>query len=242
MNGCLLVHGLTSSPGVMNPMRDVLAQAGYHVEMPLLAGHGGSLDDVARTTWRDWYASLRTSYENLRRDVDKVYCVGLSMGALLGLKLAADEGWGVRALALISTPMKLPPRAQAKYMIVNYTPLRWIIDSVKKDFAMSVALPEGREQYRALALDRMPLAGARQIVKLQRTVKDSLSHVANPVLIVHGEQDPVAPPWNSGIIKSGISSDVVEIITYSRSRHVVTLDWDGGDAALRVADFFKRFS
>lgn len=242
MNGCLLVHGLTSSPGVMNPVRDVLAKAGYLVEAPLLAGHGGTVGDVANSTWQDWYKSLRSAYEKLRHDADKVYYVGLSMGALLGLKLAADEGWGVRALALISVPMKLPFVAYAEYLVVNYTPLRWVIDSVPKDFEMSVAMPEGREQYRELALDRMPLSGVRQIVALQRSVKESLECITNPMLVVHGEHDPVAPPWNADIIKSEASSDVIEIINYSRSRHVVTLDWDGEDVARRIEEFFKRFS
>jgi carboxylesterase len=242
MNGCLLVHGLTSSPGVLNPVRDVLIKEGYLVEAPLLAGHGGTLDDVANSTWEDWYSSLHSAYEKLRDETDKVYYVGLSMGALLGLKLAADEGWGVRALALISAPMKLPFAAYVKYLLVNYTPLRWVIDSVPKNFKMSVSMPEGREQYRELAFDRMPLAGVRQIVELQNSVRESLKQISNPMLVVHGESDPVAPPWNAGIIKSGSSSDVIEIINYYRSLHVVTLDWDGEDVARRIAEFFKRFS
>ena len=242
MNGCLLVHGLTSSPGVMNPVRDALTNAGYLVEAPLLAGHGGTVDDVANSTWQDWYKSLRNAYRKLRHDTDKIYCVGLSMGALLGLKVAADEGWGVRALALISAPMKLQLTVYAKYLAVNYTPLRWVIDSVPKDFDMSVAMPEGREQYRELALDRMPVAGVRQIVALQNSVMNTLGLVTNPLLVVHGEHDPVAPPWNAGIIKSGAASDVIEIINYSRSYHVVTLDWDGEDVARRITEFFKRFS
>jgi len=207
-----------------------------------LAGHGGTVADVAKSKWKDWYRSLRHAYEKLRCETDRIYYVGLSMGALLGLKLAAEEGWGVRALALISAPMKLPLFDRTKYLVANYTPLRWIIDSVPKDFNKSVMMPEGREKYRELALHRMPLAGVRQFVALQKNVKSTLTRVTSPTLIVHGEHDHIAPPWNSGIIENGISSDVVDIINYSRSGHIVPLDWDGKEAARRVLEFFQRFA
>jgi carboxylesterase len=226
----------------MNPVRDILVKQGYRIEMPLLAGHGGTFDDLVRTKWQDWYKSLRNAYENLRREVDRIYYAGLSLGALLGLKLAADEGWGVRAMALLGTPMKLVFKSRVKFHLANYSPLRWIIDAETKDFEEAVARPEGRELCRALALDRMPLASVRELVSLQGVVRNSLSHVANPLLVIYGAQDVVTPPWNADVIKAGVTSDVVEIIKYSRSRHVITLDWDGDEAARRIAEFFKRFS
>lgn len=242
MNGCLIVHGLTSSPGVMNPVREVLDGEGYHVEAPLLAGHGGTVEDIAKTTWHDWYGSLRKAYERLRCETDRIYYVGLSMGALLGLKLAAEKGWGVRAMALISAPIKLTRLDYAKYLVASYTPLRWVIDSVPKDFDKSVMMPEGRKRYSELAMDRMPLAGVRQFVRLQRQVRNNLRKVTSPILMIQGGHDNIAPPWNAGIIEKGISSDVVDIVNYSRSGHIVPLDWDGQEMALQIAEFFRRFA
>src|SRR5262249_50914792 len=56
--GCLLVHGFTATPAEMRPLGEALAARGFPVRGVRLAGHGTSVEDLARTGWRDWYASV----------------------------------------------------------------------------------------------------------------------------------------------------------------------------------------
>jgi len=77
-----------------------LARLGYTVRGVQLAGHCGTADDLLATRWQDWYASVEQAQAELAAQVDRVFVAGLSMGALLGLHLAARRPESVAGLAL----------------------------------------------------------------------------------------------------------------------------------------------
>lgn len=242
MRGCLLIHGLTATPAILAPLRESLISRGYKVSSPLLHGHGGSTEELNKSTWQDWYGTVHLAYTELRRNVEKVYFAGISLGALLGLKLAIDEGWGVRAMALLSTPIKFTFGTRVKLGVVRYSPLGKLILSVPKDWSRAVDDPDAREVYKQLSLPRLPLQAAYQIADLQRLLRPQLHRVSNPLLLLHGGKDPTTPPFNAEVIKNSVSSDVVETEFYDRSKHILTLDWDREVVVSRIVDFFERFA
>ena len=87
--GCLLLHGFSATPQEMRFLGEHLHARGYTVSGVRLAGHGTSLDDFARTTWHDWYATAQAALSDLRAQTASISVVGQSMGALLALCLAA---------------------------------------------------------------------------------------------------------------------------------------------------------
>jgi carboxylesterase len=242
MRGCLLIHGLTSTPAAMLPLKEFLISKDFKVSTPLLPGHGGTAEEASKFSWQDWYATVHQAFEELRRDADKVYFAGISLGALLGLKLAIDEGWGIRALALLSLPLKLPFGTRLPLAIVRHTPLKWIMKAVPHHFDDSVAKPEGRKSYKTLASPRISLDAVNQVMLLQKEVRAGLPKISNPILMLFGMRDITAPPYNAKLLQKKISSDVVETEFYARSRHLLTLDWDADAVADRTASFFERFS
>jgi carboxylesterase len=242
MQGCLLVHGLSGTPACVAPLREHLTKAGFHVAAPCLKGHGGTLNDLAKSTWQDWYATVRISYSELKRSCEKVYYAGISLGALLGLKLALDEGWGVNALAVLSTPIVLSNLERLAIPAVRYSPLRFIIKSVKKDWEKSVSDPEGRRVYKETSLPRVPVPCVYQICELQGVILRELQKMENPLLAVHAKKDKVAPPKNVSLLKNKVSSDIFESLILERSEHVVTLDVEKDIIAQKIVEFFLRFN
>lgn len=200
------------------------------------------VEDLAESTWHQWYDTVRVSFDSLRREVNRVYCTGISLGALLSLKLALDEGWGIRALALLATPLRLPLLEAVAVRLVRYSPLRWLIKSVPKDFEKSVADPEGRLVYARQSLPAIPTKAVYQISNLQREIESDLGRIANPILMLHGAGDRVAPKKNIDLMRRGVKSDIFEVVVFPRSRHVITLDYEKEDVARAAVDFFKRFS
>jgi esterase/lipase len=87
----LLVHGFSGTPGELRPLAERLADQGYSVEAPLLAGHGGSQEELATVTWRDWVLSARTALEALRARCHTIAQVGFSMGGAITLYMAAHR-------------------------------------------------------------------------------------------------------------------------------------------------------
>ena len=241
MDGCLVIHGLTGTPATVASLKDNLLKAGYQVSVPCLAGHGMSVDDLSASTWQQWYDTVRISYDALRRDVARVYCAGISLGSLLAMKLAIDEGWGVRALALMATPLKLRFPESVAVPIVRHTPLKWLIKAVPKNYEKSVACPEGREAYAQTSLPMIPTKAIFEIADLQREIAADLGRIANPILILHGKGDRVAPLKNIDLVRRGVKSDIVEVAVFPRSRHVITMDYDKDEVARTTVDFFRRF-
>ncbi|MES1206311.1 MAG: hypothetical protein ABUS79_10280, partial [Pseudomonadota bacterium] len=61
----LCLHGITGTPWEVRPLAEGFMRLGCSVEAPMLAGHGGTLADLARTTWRDWLASAEAALTRL---------------------------------------------------------------------------------------------------------------------------------------------------------------------------------
>jgi carboxylesterase len=185
---------------------------------------------------------VRVAWDELRKDAERVYYAGISLGALLGLKLAMEEGWGVRAMALMATPVCLGSLEGLMVPLVRYSPLRWLIRSVPKDFERSVADPDGRRRYEESSLPSIPTKSVFEISDLQREVMAGLARVTSPILMLHSRDDRVAPPKNVEVVKKAVSSDIVEEKFMPRARHVLTMDYGKEEAAESVVDFFGRFA
>lgn len=239
--GCLVLHGLTGTPAVVDSVTDALKKAGFVVKAPMLAGHGTNPEALLNTSWQDWYGSALEAYKELEPQVKRVYCVGISLGSLLGLKLAVEWRWSIRALACISTPIKLATFVRVAFPLVWHTPIKHIYKFQSKDYMTSVADPEGRERYKEMSYDRMPLRSVAEIRLLQDVLKKELSTMATPLLMVHAKRDTVAPISNVDEIKKLVKSTIVEKLILERSHHVVTLDYERELVAGSVVDFFERF-
>src|SRR5262249_33697813 len=98
--GLLLVHGLGGTPLELKFVAKGLARQGFTVHCCQLAGHCGDERDLLATGWQDWYASVEAGLDHLRRRCDTIVAGGLSMGAVLGLHLAAKRPDEVHGLAL----------------------------------------------------------------------------------------------------------------------------------------------
>src|SRR5437762_1143570 len=130
--GVLLSHGITGAPAEMKPLIRKLAAAGFTVSCPALAGHCATLRELKRTRWTDWYSSLEEALRALRERCASVFVSGLSMGALLALKLAADHPESVSGVATLSATFFYDgwnvPRFRQRFLlpIALYSPLRFV--------------------------------------------------------------------------------------------------------------------
>jgi len=83
-----VLHGFTGNPQSMRTVAKVLADAGFSVELPLLPGHGTSVQDMIPTRWADYAEAAETAYEQLHSSCAHVAIFALSMGGTLACWLA----------------------------------------------------------------------------------------------------------------------------------------------------------
>jgi carboxylesterase len=106
-HGVLVLHGYTGSPHSMRGLAQAFAGAGFHVELPLLPGHGTTAEDLNSTTFGDWVGAAEAALARLQADSERVVVAGLSMGGALTAWLAGrhPELAGVIAInALVEAP------------------------------------------------------------------------------------------------------------------------------------------
>ena len=68
--GVLLIHGLGGTPVEMRFVAQNMARIGHTVYCCQLAGHCGTPEELRRSTWQQWYASVEAAHDRLREDGD----------------------------------------------------------------------------------------------------------------------------------------------------------------------------
>ena len=215
--GALVVHGFTGNPGSMRGVAEALAAAGFHVEMPLLPGHGTSVDDMLPTRWADWAGAAEAAYQTLAGRVQKLVVVGLSMGGALTLRLGADHP-EIAGLVCIN-PATQPQAPEVIEMIQG------MIDGgtdVMPAIGSDIADPDAHES----AYDATPL---RPLLSM---VVDGLAPLAEcypsmrqPLLLLNSPQDHVVPPADGDFLAATYGGPVDRVLL-ERSYHVATQDYD----------------
>ena len=119
--GVLLLHGLTGTSAEMVPVAEALAGR-FPVFMTRIAGHETSVSELARSSWRDWYGSAMAGADALLAVTPRIVVVGLSMGAMLTVRLALERRDAVAGMALLSPAIELG-RPWVRRLRV---PLQWL--------------------------------------------------------------------------------------------------------------------
>jgi carboxylesterase len=227
--GALVVHGFTGSPQSMRPLAEAFAAAGYTVELPLLPGHGTSVEDMLTTGWSDWSSAVEAAYQDLARRCERVVVAGLSMGGTLTLWLAVHHP-EIAAIVPINAAVGLDPDLAAGVQSLVDAGQE-VMDAIGND----VADPEVTE----LAYDKTPL---RPLLSLAGAIDDlaaALPEIRCPTLVVVSDQDHVVPPQSSDAIDASVSGPV-EVLRLSRSYHVATIDYDRDLINERAVAFADR--
>ena len=98
----LLIHGLTGTPYEMRYLGERLAERGVRVRGVRLAGHAGMPEELGPVSYDNWYESVVNGLEELRQYSEPIVVVGLSMGAVLSARLAADQGESIAGIVLLA--------------------------------------------------------------------------------------------------------------------------------------------
>jgi carboxylesterase len=228
--GVLVCHGFTGSPASMRPWAEHLADKGYAVELPRLPGHGSRWQDLNATTWEDWSSTVTTSFEKLRANHDAVAVVGLSMGGMLALRLAADRADEVACLVVVN-PMVVTKRKD----VLALPLLKWVVPSFP-GIINDIKKPDADE----LGYPRVPLKAAHSMFRAGRALVADLDRVTAPLLIFKSEEDHVVDEASVPLVVSRVSSTEVVERRLADSYHVATLDHDAPAIFEESAAFIAR--
>lgn len=243
--GVLLVHGFSGSPYEMHMLAHTLHRRGFHVAVPLLAGHHRSLGELAASRYADWLCSADAALHSLwarlaqrARCRPRIAVVGFSMGGLLTVELAqrypatpaaadaslaAPGAPAIEAVAILASPLWLSPLAERGIRFLARLP------GLQRLFVPKLTGADIRardlEKHRLRPLG-MPLRALHSLVELMALARSHLPTVHQPALIAHGEHDHTAPYACLQAFASelGTASDQLTCLSLPRSYHQLLLD------------------
>src|SRR4030042_5827161 len=89
--GILLLHGWTSPPDELLPLAKYLNSFGCTVSAPLLLGHGTRPEDLEHVGWKDWLSQSWEELGKLKKNTQKIFVGGISMGGNLAMMISEDK-------------------------------------------------------------------------------------------------------------------------------------------------------
>lgn len=227
--GLLLLHGFTGSTAEMQPMGRFFHKLGYTVYAPLLAGHGTTPEDMAKTRWPDWWQSAVDAYDYIKRaGCEKIAVAGLSMGGVLTMRLSYHRD--PSALVMLNAPVDVRDKRirWARYM--HYVRPYISRSGTKASHIESELFP----------YHRSPVACIASLWQLINVVKKEMEHVTTPSLIIQSTHDETVEPYSGDYIYSHIGSHYKEIKHFEKSGHIITLDKEREHVFQATADFLEN--
>jgi carboxylesterase len=215
--GVLVLHGFTGNPGSMRGLAEACAAAGFHVELPQLAGHGTIIEEMIPTRWADWSGDAEKAYQVLLQRATKIVVMGLSMGGALTLWMAAEHP-ELKGIVCVN-PATQPQPVEVLNMVQE------MIDSgVESTEAIGsdIADPDVHET----AYGGTPLAAMHSFLSEGLApLAPRYSSIKMPMLLFTSIQDHVVQPSDSDAV-AAVYGGPVQRVMLERSYHVATQDYD----------------
>jgi carboxylesterase len=235
---CLLIHGFTGAPKEMRWMGEYLHQQGYTCLGVRLAGHGTDPEDMVRSRWTDWTASVEDGYHLLRGVTSNIFLVGLSMGGVLSLLMSARLA--VRGVIAMSTPARLPDDHPV-----------WLLEliSLFRKYKSKTREEPGSGWFDKTAWQehvsypQNPVRSAAELKKLILAMRAALPEVQVPVLLMHSKDETYVLPENMNILYEGLvnAADKTKL-SLTGSGHVLTRDASRQQVFQSAAEFIQRIT
>lgn len=202
--GVLLIHGLMAAPEEVREWANFLYAKGLTVYAPRLSGHGTSSEDLSVRSYHDWLASVDRGHAILKTCCKKILVAGFSTGAGLALQSAILKPHDFEAVITVSAPLKFKSFSSSFAELLNgFNHFCNLIgmDNLARKFVKNDA---DNPHINYLLC---PVSSFVQVKKLMRNVRQSLSEIDIPVLVIQAKNDPKVAPESGPTIFQHLGSD-----------------------------------
>lgn len=215
--GVLVLHGFTGNPGSMRGLANACVAAGFHVEMPQLAGHGTAIEDMIPTRWTDWSHDVETAYQALAARASNVVVMGLSMGGALTL-WAGTQHSEIKGLVCVN-PATQPQAPEVLQMLEGMIAAgESVLDGIGSDIAEPGVIETAYPGTPLAALHSFQVDGLVPLAPKYPSLK-------MPLLLFSSVNDHVVVPTDGDALVNAYGGSV-ERVMLERSFHVATQDYD----------------
>jgi carboxylesterase len=216
----LLIHGAGDTPQTLRYLGEYLYDRGFHVEAPLLPGHGRSLRDFMRVRADDLTNAARNAYRDLRERHEWTAIIGLSMGGALAVQVAAEVP-DIPVLGLAAPYLEMPRRiARAARIAWLWGPLVPIVESTD-----GVSVFDADERGKSLAYGVFTASALHALYETVRRASLKSPSVKAPTLVVQSREDNRISVAAAERAFARIGATEKRLEWVSGASHVITVDF-----------------
>ena len=203
--GCICIHGIGGTPANMRVVSDALEKAGYTVDVPMLAGHGTTIRNLAASSWQDWVKTVEDSYDKLKAEgCDKIAVLGLSLGGILSAYLAEERD--VIGCCCLSAPFRMKPWLNFSKIVSPIMPY--------VSYPPSKHTDPHSQGYRGFC--------SKKLVDLQKLINKTnkgLGKITCPVHAIWARKDDKVDESSKNILRKGLKNAKLTEQTLENSPH-----------------------
>jgi len=235
-SGVLLLHGFGDTPQTLSYLATYLQAQGWGVSVPLLPGHGRTLDAFATSRATDWIGAARDALGDMRTRYASVSIVGLSMGGALATILAAEAA-DIPALVLLAPYLSMPTRLRRAASLHSVLGAVW---PYLRGGGSGRSIRDPAEVQRNLAYG---FTTPRLVYELSRVVaraRAAAPRVTAPTLVVQSRQDHRIPPEAAERAFALFTTRERNLLWTEGNGHIISVDYGREAIFLAVGDWLRR--
>jgi carboxylesterase len=238
--GVLVIHGFTSSLDCVCSVEAAVRELGIPTRMPVLRGHGATSPEALRPVrWPDWVADGQAALDDLLTEVDRAVLFGHSMGGLVALTLAAENGDRIDSVVAAAAAVQLAnPIAPGR-------PLSFLLPAVRR-LLKSWPMPPKYVDQSAAPTDTnyryAPIPAVTSFLEFSGATRRRLPEVRAPILILQSRKDTTVAPESAEIIYREVSTpaDQKRIVWFEATEHEMFRDCEREATTRAVAEYVQE--
>lgn len=223
----LLIHGYLFGADWWRPQIDALRDR-FEVVALDLRGHFGSEATVGGYDLWNQAEDVRGLIEAL--GLGPAHLVGLSMGGMIGMRLALRHPTLIRSLVLMDTSAapedeERIERYEGMMQVVAAGHMEAVLPALPPIFLADDFILEQRDQVdrwlaRVAAADHMGLVRALDAINKRDDISHRLAEIRVPTLVIHGEEDVSIPVDRARQLADGITGARLALVSGAHQSNV----------------------
>jgi esterase/lipase len=190
-----------------------------------LKGHGSSPCALRNQSWEDWYASVLRGFNILKAHCPRIFVTGFSTGGALGLKLASEQFPEIIGVTAVSVPVKFINPAFMLVPLLHGT--NKLVDWVSSFEGLKPFI-ENPTEHPAINYRHVPVKSLYELRMFIQDMDDFLPLCKRPVLILHGDHDPVVSLKSAQEVMDKLGAKNKQLKVISSNRHGILMENIGG--------------
>ncbi|HXN75325.1 MAG TPA: alpha/beta fold hydrolase [Gemmatimonadaceae bacterium] len=219
-HGVLLLHGFGDTPQTLSLLAQRLHKHGYSVLVPLLPGHGRTMEAFTRSRADEWIDAARSSLLEMRDRTNAVSVAGLSMGGALAVLLAA-EIQDISALILIAPYLGMPLLLR----VAAATHWFWERFAGELNGRSPRSIHDPIEREKNLAYGAVTGRALHELSTVTSRARKALPAVTAPTLIVQSREDPRISPDVAEFALEALGAKEKNLVWTEGAGHIITVDY-----------------